>query len=52
MMFLRKRRSVVANVSDSIVTIEVYAGGQAYSTGSGVVYQKEDNTLYIVTIIM
>ena len=40
---------VVANVSDSIVTIEVYAGGQAYSTGSGVVYQKEDNTLYIVT---
>lgn len=40
---------VVANVSDSIVTIEVYANGQAYSTGSGVVYQKENQTLYIVT---
>lgn len=40
---------VVANVSDSIVTIEVYANGQAYSTGSGVVYQKENKTLYIVT---
>lgn len=40
---------VVKKVQDSIVTVEVYTNQQLSSSGSGVVYQKEDGKIYIIT---
>lgn len=40
---------IVKEVSDSVVTIEVFSDGLNASTGSGVVYQKEGKKAYVIT---
>lgn len=40
---------IVKEVSDSVVTIEVYNSGLNSSSGSGVVYQKGGDKAYVVT---
>jgi len=40
---------VVAQVSDSVVAIQVYVNGQLYSSGSGVIYEVDGNDVYVVT---
>ncbi len=40
---------IVEKVSGSVVTIEVAANGMATGSGSGVVFQKEGDDVYIVT---
>lgn len=40
---------IVKSVSHSVVTIEVFNSGLSSSSGSGVVYEKDGNKVYIVT---
>jgi len=40
---------VVAQVSDSVVAIQVYVNGQLYSSGSGVIYEVDGNDVYVAT---